>query len=87
MMPLLSPAATNASSYDHAIQHVAALVWTTTVGEAALDDVLHRHMLESTDVAAMKSELGLKCKLVISDVRPLKQAMTVYVYVSHRCNE
>jgi hypothetical protein len=86
-LPSQAPAATSASSIDHATLQMAARVWVVSVTTGAPDEVLHRRMLASDDAAAMRDELGLKCTLVMGDVWPVRTATAAWVCVSHKRRE
>jgi hypothetical protein len=86
-LPSQAPAATSASSIDHAMLQMAARVWAASVTTGAPDKVLHRRMQMSHDAAAMRDELGLKCTLVMGDVWPVRTATAAWVCVSHKRKE
>ena len=85
-LPSQPPAATSASSLDHATLQMVARVRVVSVATGAPDEVLHRRMQASDDAAAIRDALGLKCTLVMQDVWPVSTA-TACVCVSHSRSE
>ena len=86
-LPSLAPAATTASSLDHATQQAAARVTHVSVATAAQDDVLHRRMLASDDATRTRAELGLKCARVMGAAWTGRQAKAAGECVSHMRSE
>ncbi len=83
-LPSQAPAATNASSLDHAMLQMAARVRFVSVAMGAPDNALHKRTQASDDAAATRDELGLKCTLVMGDERPARTATARWACVSHR---
>jgi hypothetical protein len=86
-LPSQAPAATNASSLDHATLQMAARVRFVSVVTGAPDGALHRRTQASDDAAATRDELGLKCTLVMGDERPARTATAAWACVSHSRSE
>lgn len=77
--PSQPPAATRASSLDHATLQMVVRVRVCSVATGAPDEVSHRWMQASDDAAAIRDALGLKCTLVMQDVWPVRTATAAWV--------
>ena len=62
-------------------------MWVGSEATGAPDEVLHRRMQASDDAAAIRDALGLKCRLVMQEVWPVRTATAAWVCVSHRRSE
>jgi hypothetical protein len=58
---------------------MVARVWVGSVETGAADEVLHRWMQASDDAAAIRDALGLKCRLVMQEVWPVRTATAAWV--------